>query len=441
LSKPERRFEFDGDRLANSAAPADHFAESSRDPKTVRLASLQRFQLGTTMGYHLNRKLELDKRWRKGRGKTMKSWKNVTAVARVARRWLIIAAGVAIVGWMLLFLAGYFHPKVPENSRIGGRPLPTEARLVEVAEWTQPRYETAVGEIQPVHEATIASKILARVAEVNVRAGQSIAADEVLVKLDDAEFQARVKQAESQRAAADARLQKARSDFERAQQLAATNAISKSEFETADSNLKAADAEFARARQAVEESRILLDYAMVRAPFGGTVVDRQVEPGDTVVPGQALMRVFDPTRMQLVAAVRESLALKLKVGQTLPARLDALGYHCQATISEIVPQAESASRTFLVKVTGPCPPGVYSGMFGRIYLPLDEETLTVIPNEAVRQVGQLSLVEVSDGKTVQRRSVRLGRQLDGQWEVLSGVRPGEQLVVLAERPGGHRSSQ
>ncbi len=106
-----------------------------------------------------------------------------------------------------------------------------------------------------------------------------------------------------------------------------------------------------------------------------------------------------------------------------------MGYECQATISEVVPEAETASRSFAVKVTGPCPPGVYSGMFGRIYLPLDDEEIVVIPASAVRHVGQLSIVDVVGEHGAQRRHVQLGREFDTDLEVLSGLKPGEKVIL------------
>jgi len=132
-----------------------------------------------------------------------------------------------------------------------------------------------------------------------------------------------------------------------------------------------------------------------------------------------------------LATVRESLAQKLAVGQSIRARLEALQHQCDATISEIVPQAQAASRSFTVKVVGPCPPGVYSGMFGRIEIPLEDEELLVVPAAAILQVGQLDLVDlVVDGR-LQRRSVRLGRPLDGRIEVLAGLKEGDRVALPA----------
>jgi hypothetical protein len=106
-------------------------------------------------------------------------------------------------------------------------------------------------------------------------------------------------------------------------------------------------------------------------------------------------------------------------------------------VSEIVPEAQSASRAFQVKVTGPCPTGIYSGMFGRILIPLGEEPVLVIPRRAVRSVGQLELVEVfQDGRPV-RRSIRTGRALGEDVEVVSGLAEGEQVVVPATQEAAH----
>jgi multidrug efflux pump subunit AcrA (membrane-fusion protein) len=110
-------------------------------------------------------------------------------------------------------------------------------------------------------------------------------------------------------------------------------------------------------------------------------------------------------------------------------QIESFNKQCLGTISEIVPEAESSSRAFQVKVTGPCPDGVYSGMFGRILIPLDEEQVLVIPRQAVQSVGQLDLVNVATHDAVSRRAVRLGRTIGQDVEVLSGLSEGEQVHV------------
>ncbi|MFH0981664.1 MAG: efflux RND transporter periplasmic adaptor subunit [Planctomycetota bacterium] len=353
-------------------------------------------------------------------------------VRAIARKVAVAVAFLVVVILLLVWLAGGFHRKVGSFESVAGaatgqavaEAVLEPARLIRV-----PVTETAVGTVRAVHEVSLASKLLAKVVTLEVKAGQVVRKDQVLVKLDDTDLRARREQAEAAVAAARAARNQAKVEFDRVQSLYERQAAAKIEFDRADTALKSAEAELQRAEQGLNEAAAILDYATIRAPIDGTVVDKKVEVGDTVTPGQVLLTLYDPTHMQLVASVRESLTHRLRVGQTIDVRVDALNKTCQGQISEIVPEAESASRTFSVKVTGPCPPGIYSGMFGRLLIPLEEQEILVIPREAVKQVGQLDVVEVAEGDVLRRRAVQLGRMLDDRVEVLSGLRAGERVAV------------
>ena len=160
-----------------------------------------------------------------------------------------------------------------------------------------------------------------------------------------------------------------------------------------------------------------------------------------MIPGQTLLTLFDPKRMQLVASVRESLTHQLHLGQAIGVRIEGLNKQCSGTVSEIVPEAQSASRTFQVKVTGPCPTGIYSGMFGRILIPLEEESVLIIPRQAVRKVGQLELVDAVENGRTSRRAIRIGRTLDENVEVLSGLREGEQVMISDQGDSGQQEKR
>ena len=354
----------------------------------------------------------------------------------------LFTAGIVV---LMLALAGAFEPKVkvgPSRVAASGSAVPHDRAVGLVKLVRRPRQETAVGTVRAVYEAVVASKILARVDEVRVKAGQEVKQGDVLVVLDKADLKSRMEQALSAEAAAKAKYDQAEIELGRAQRLRVRESITQSELDQANTAMRAAKAELDRARQAVEEARIVESYATVRAPMAGRVIDKKINAGDTVAPGQMLVTMYDPSHMQLIATVRESLALRLKVGQQIAARLDTFGYECRATISEIVPEAQAESRSFQVKVTGPCPPGVYGGMFGRIFIPLEDEEVLVVPPGAVRRVGQLDEVDVVEGGSLSRRAVQLGRTLDEGVEVLSGLKDGEKVVLPkagAARAGGGRS--
>jgi membrane fusion protein (multidrug efflux system) len=344
-------------------------------------------------------------------------------------KWLLALAMTAVVTLMLLFHAGVFHEKVPSEAMVEVSRSAEGLKTVAAKVLKRKRYETAVGTIKPVHESAVASKLLAKVIETNVIAGQLVSEGQVLARLDDAELQARLKQADARLTNATVQRDQSATELERAKQLKEKNAISRADFDAAESRMKSSEAEVEQATQSVREAQVMLDHATILSPMTGTIVDKRVEVGDTVTPGQVLLTLFDPTHMQMVASVRESLAMTLKPGQLLPTRLDSLDIDCEATVSELVPEADVASRSFTVKVTGPCPPGAYSGMFGRLKLPLVDEEVLVIPQESVSRVGQLTMVDVVMDNHIYRRNVRLGRTLDVGLEVLSGLSEGELVVV------------
>lgn len=357
--------------------------------------------------------------------------------AEALRKLGVGAAFLVVVVLALLWLAGVFHPKIGPHSQ--GAAVATavshvgDTQLASVREIRIPRVESSVGTIKAVHEAAVASRLLAKVVDVRVVAGQRVQAGDLLVQLDDVDLKARWEQAQAAARSARAARDQAVIEKERIAKLFEQSAAASIELDRIQNVLKAAEAELTRTEQATAESLAVLDYAVIRSPIDGVVIDKKIEAGDTVTPGQVLLTLYDATRMQLVASVRESLVQRLAVGQTVEVEIDAMKKRCAGRVSEIVPEAQAASRSFLVKVTGPCPPGIYSGMFGRLLVPLDEEAITVIPKGSVQRVGQLDMVKVVDGEVLRRRIVQLGRELGDDQEVLAGLRVGEQ-VVLAGPP-------
>jgi RND family efflux transporter MFP subunit len=341
---------------------------------------------------------------------------------------LIFSAGVIV---LMLWLGGKFSRKVHETA--SARPPQTTAeekqRAVPVRLVLMPLYEAATGTIRAVHETSIGSKILARVVEVHLKAGEKVREGDVLIRLDDTDLRAKLEQARADVASAEARRTQAAADERRYANLVKTKTVSQQDYDRAVADLKKAEADLLRAQAGVNGVQSDLDCATIRAPFDAVVIDKKVDTGDMVTPGQQLVTLFDPKRMQLVAGVRESLTHKIQVGQKIGVRIESLDLQCMGTISEIVPEAQMASRSFQVKVTGPCPKGVVSGMSGHIMIPLEDEKILLIPQRSVQSVGQLQLVDVLQNDRLSRRSIRAGRQFGDDIEVLSGLREGEEVVL------------
>lgn len=354
------------------------------------------------------------------------------------RRVLEAAAGLAVVGGAVFWLSGGLHERVaPGRAEVAVQRAPSGARLVPVERSVDAVAEWASGAIASARQTVVSSQILARIEEVRVSAGDAVAMGDTIVRLDAEEAEARAAEAREALAAARARLTLAEAEMARVQPLFERGVVTRQRLDQATAELRGAKAEVDRLAQAVEAAETALSYTVIRAPVGGLVVDRLAEPGEMASPGLPLLRIYDPAALRVEAPVRESLAVRLRVGQALPLEVPALDAAFDGLIEEIVPFAEPGARTLLIKVGLPQDPRLYAGLFARIAIPAGERVRLTVPAAAVARVGQLDFVTVADAEgRLARRLVTLGEAgADGRIEVLSGLAEGE-TVLLPGAPAG-----
>jgi RND family efflux transporter MFP subunit len=159
-------------------------------------------------------------------------------------------------------------------------------------------------------------------------------------------------------------------------------------------------------------------------------VERRVEPGNLAVVGQTLMVLDDPGHYRLDAEVGESAMGRVRLGQTAPVVVDALGRTFEGRVAEMIPAADPASRSVTVKLDLPAAPGLRSGIFGRVRFAAGERKALLVPAGAVVERGQLTAVYVVDELGVARlRLVTAGQRRGDRVEILSGLDPGERVVI------------
>ena len=292
-------------------------------------------------------------------------------------------------------------------------------------------YEQASGTLLSERRTTIASKILARIEEMRVRAGDTVQAGDVVVRLDIRDLEARLAASEQAVTAAEADLALARAERARVEKLFASGIATRSEMDRTRKDLAVASSNLEAAQQRRVDAEVGRSHGEIRSPVTGRVVDRLAEPGDTAAPGAPLLRVYDPGSLRLEAPIREGLATRLRAGQPLEVTIPSLDLELAGVIDEIVPHAEPGARTFLVKVRVPASPRLYAGMFGRVRVPGGERRRLTVDVRAVETIGQLEFVEVIDaaGRSL-RRLVTTGRAAEeGRIEVLSGLAEGERVEL------------
>jgi RND family efflux transporter MFP subunit len=317
---------------------------------------------------------------------------------------------------------------------------------------TVPDHLEAVGTVRASQSSQIASQMMGNILEVRVHEGDRVRHGQVLAVIDDAQPRAGLDRATAAQTAAQQEITASESDshlaettLKRYQDLYDKKSVSPQEFDEVKARFQGAQARHAmsRAGQAqaqatLAQARTALEYSRVRAPFDGVVTARQADPGTFASPGMPLFTVEDPRRYRLEATVDEGDIALVRIGQTIPASIDALDSELAGKVAQIVPAADSATRSFLIKIDLPTDKHLHSGLFGRARIPRGEKTSILLARSAIVSRGQLQAVYVLDPAQIAAlRYVTLGNTTGEQVEILSGLDGDEKLVAA---PGNQELS-
>jgi RND family efflux transporter MFP subunit len=346
---------------------------------------------------------------------------------RVLKRLLQVALLLGFVAVLLAF-AGVFRTGLVEPGTLAAPPgLPAPAEVFRAERVQVPVVYEAVGTVRSRIRVDVAPQVGGQILALEAVAGQRVDKGAELARLETAEVEARLGQARGARAAAEAARKQAADQRARVLQLYDKNAATPEQRDSAEAAFQRAEAELAAASQRVTEAEIALSRTRVTSPIAGVVAERLAEPGDLAWPGKPLFVVHDPADLRLEADVREGLYGRVRAGEEVALRFPALGLETTGTVDEVVPAADAVSRSFLVKVALPDADGLVPGMFGRLSLPLDDREAVLVPEAAIRRVGQLTTVRVKQDGRWERRHVTLGAAFGDRREVLSGLDGGEEL--------------
>ena len=286
----------------------------------------------------------------------------------------------------------------------------------------------ASGVAQPMADATVSTKLMGAVTAVLVTEGARVAAGAPLVRLDAADLDAKARQAVAGVSAANAAYQEASTQAVRIRALYADSAAPRAQLDAVEAGLARATAGLEAARAGEVEMSAVRAYGVLRAPFAGVVTHRFVDVGDFAAPGAPLVSVQDASRLRISAAVPASMAMQVKVGARLRARIE--GVDVVAVVEGVVP---SAATMYTINAIVPNRDGkLPSGGAAMLRVPsaASERTL-LVPLDAIVHEGDLTGVHVVRGGIAELRWVRVGDTRAGQVVVLSGLTAGERVSLPA----------
>ena len=362
--------------------------------------------------------------------------------------------------------------------------------VVQVATVATDRMERAInltGEVIPIESIQISAMVEGPITYCPWREGDQVEAGQKLIEIDREMYRAEAQAAQAALEVAQAKLadlqagtrpeeiEKARQgvleaeqsasfedgDFERIVQLVETGALPREDLEKAIVKRTAAEARLAAARQqlemleagytptaiAVQEAvvkeadakleltRAKLRECVISAPFDGAITRVFARRGDMAAVRNPLLQMADLDSLIIRCAVPEAQAGIVRKGMQAQARLDALpGMVLAAQVSRVFPELDARMRTRTIELEIQEEADIAVGMFGHIRLILEAvEDAVVVPAQAilVTQGEQQIAFVTSDGKAI-RRVVQTGIEADGRVQILSGLAPGEQIIIAGQ---------
>lgn len=245
--------------------------------------------------------------------------------------------------WLLLLL-----PALAAAQQWSSRPLS------ELAIHPEQRVSARV---EALNQARVAAEVAARIEHIEVRIGDKVSANAVLLRLDQTDYRIATDRAAAQVEVLAARLALAEAQLDQSRKLAERGFVSADGLRIRETELAVTRSELAAARQALDAARVALGRTVLRAPFDGVVLERLASSGDYASPGVPLLVIASTDDTEVHALVPEAQVSGLVASDSIEYRVDAATYEVSA--SRVLPVVESAGQTRRVILTGPpeLPPG------------------------------------------------------------------------------------
>ena len=319
----------------------------------------------------------------------------------------------------------------------------------------------ASGYVTARRQATVSSKFTGRVTDVLIEEGMEVDEGQVLARLDDSNLQPSLALAEAQllsaqRGAAEteALLTEARLNFERTQRLVEKQLASDAELDRARALARSLEAQQARKQADIEVAARQVDIyrqqvedSIIRAPFAGIVVAKNAQPGEMISPVSAgggftrtgIGTIVDMSSLEIEIDVNEAYINRVAPGQAVLATLDAYpDWKIPCHVIAIIPTADRQRATVEVRVGfDALDPRILPDMGVKVAFQEAESEGAEgdaprglsLPAAAIRRDGGRDYVLVVRDGRLERRAVSAREGREGEKWVISGLAPGETVVV------------
>jgi multidrug efflux system membrane fusion protein len=358
------------------------------------------------------------------------------------RLWWPTGTAIAAIA-VAVFVLTQKAPSAQAQAPSAPPPTPVSVATVEATEVAA--WQAFSGRLEAVERVEVRSRVAGAVLATHFREGALVAKGDLLITIDPAPYEAELARAQAQATAAQARLTHASGEYARSQRLWEDKAIAQRELDDRHNALREAEANLLAAQAQVQGARLNLGYTQVRAPVAGRIGRLEVTVGNLVAAGPGapvlahlvsvspIYASFDADE-QTVSRVLQGLGPRATL-ERIPVQMgtgDGADTPHTGQLQLIDNQVDARSGTVRVRAVFANADGrLMPGQFARIRMGEPQRSNALLVSE--RAVGtdqdkKFVLVVGDDNKTAYRE-VRLGASVDGLRTVLSGLEPGERIVV------------
>ncbi|MCP4202708.1 MAG: efflux RND transporter periplasmic adaptor subunit [bacterium] len=281
-------------------------------------------------------------------------------------------------------------------------------------------YIQSNGTLEAENEVDVVARTNGPIEELRTEEGRVVSKGQLLARIDDDEIRSQVEIARVS-------LEEARLNFERAERLYSIQLVSPEEYEQARSRFETARAQY-------QGNQLQLGYTEIRAPFSGRIVARYIDAAQQVSAGTPLFRLSDFDPLLCPVQVPERELPRLVVGQAAYLTVEAWPEEpFDASVLRISPVIDADTGTVKVTLDVSARDKLRPGMFARVFLKTEtHDSAVVVPKTALSLESLGDTVFVDRNGTAERRDVEIGFEEGDSVEVLSGVSPGELVVVVGQ---------
>jgi RND family efflux transporter MFP subunit len=308
------------------------------------------------------------------------------------------------------------------------------------------------GVVQARQQAAVAAQVSGNVLALLVKAGDTVKAGQLLLRIDDRDAAAGLARAEAGVAQANAEWRNAKVAVERNTDLRAKGFVSQAALDVAQTQLSGAQAGLQQAQSARSQAVLARGFAAVTAPFAGVVLNTQVDAGDLATPGRPLLTLYAPGALRAVVQVPSSRAAQALAASAVQVQLPD-GRWTTPSQRQVLPLTDPVSQTveWRLDLAAPQMTGLSPGQSLRVRFDAASSSASAnanasvpatatdqvinVPASAVLRRGELEAVYVVQGPHFVLRAVRLGQVRSGGVDVLAGLRADERIALDGVRAG------